>query len=148
MDVVTAFLNGKLTDSIYMMQPPGFEVPGQEHLVCLLLRSIYGLKQSPRTWYFEIHLFLTKTGWICSTADPNLYFVWRGSSVVILLIYVDDLLLTGNDSQLISQLKSQLMSQYKMKDLGPITRYLGVEFSCNSDSIAIHQSQYALKIRE
>jgi hypothetical protein len=53
MDVVTAFLNGKLTETIYMYQPPGFEVPGLEHLVCLLLRSIYGLNQSPRTWYFE-----------------------------------------------------------------------------------------------
>lgn len=75
MDVITAFLNGKLKELIYMVQPPGFELPGSEHLVCRLNRSIYGLKQSPRAWYEEIDQFLRSLGWVRSAADSNLYFI-------------------------------------------------------------------------
>jgi hypothetical protein len=112
MDVITAFLNGKLKETIFMRQPPGFEIPGFEEYVCRLFRSIYGLKQSPRTWYTELDLFLRLIGWVRSSANPNLYIMWKGPSVVILLIYVDDLLLTGNDQVLLATVKSQLMSKY------------------------------------
>lgn len=62
MDVITAFLNCKLKELIYMLQPPGFAKPGSEHLVCKLNRSIYGLKQSPRAWYEEVDAFLRSHG--------------------------------------------------------------------------------------
>lgn len=87
MDIVTAFLNGVLSETIYMTQPPGFIPRGSEHLVCHLRRSLYGLKQSPRTWY------LTGYGWTRSLADPNLYFLRANSHLLILMLFVDDLLL-------------------------------------------------------
>lgn len=99
MDVVTAFLNGTLKELVYMVQPPGFEVPGSEHLVCRLNRSIYGLKQSPRAWYEEINRFLISLGWSRSAADSNLYFINEEGKIALLLIFVDDLLLTGNATQ-------------------------------------------------
>lgn len=146
LDVVTAFLNGKLQETIYMTQPPGFEQSGLEHLVCRLKRSIYGLKQSPRTWYEEIDKFLRDHHWLRSTIDPNLYILRSGSSIVLLLLYVDDLLITGNDRSLIDNVKTQLQSKYKMKDLGSVQRYLGVEFEFSSSGILVHQREYAKKV--
>lgn len=142
MDVVTAFLNGKLKELIYMLQPPGFEVPGSEHLVCKLNRSIYGLKQSPRAWYEEIDAYLADQNWMRSEADHNLYFLHNQGKIVILLLFVDDLLVTGNDPEMISAVKQQLSTKYKMKDLGFVTRYLGIEFVDTSDGIFLHQQTY------
>jgi hypothetical protein len=86
MDVVTAFLNGKLDEEIYMYQPPGQVIKGMEDLVCLLLRSLYGLCQSPRMWYFKFDNHIISTGWQCSSVDPNLNVYQRGKSLVILLL--------------------------------------------------------------
>jgi hypothetical protein len=145
-DVVTAFLNGKLTEEIYMHQAPGFEVPGKEYNVCRLNLSIYGLRQSPRTWNTEIDTYLQQKGWRCSSADPNMSYLWKGKSLVILLIYDDDLLLSGNDKTLIDQMKDQLSQNYHMKDLGLIKRYLGVDCLRLPSATIIHQSDFATKI--
>lgn len=91
-----------------MRQPPGFLVPGQEHLVYRLKRSIYGLKQSPRMWYFEIDSYLISTGWARSFGDPNLYFVRDSGTLIILMLFVDDLLVTGNNPTRISEIKAIL----------------------------------------
>lgn len=89
MDIVTTFLNGVLSDTIYMKQPPGFIPRGSEHLVCHLRRSLYGLKQSPCTWYQEIIMYLPTSGWTQSLADPNLYFIHTNSKNLILMLFVD-----------------------------------------------------------
>jgi hypothetical protein len=96
MDVITAYLNGKLKERVYMQQPPGFEVPGMENKVCLLNHSLYGLKQSPREWYSEIDSFLRSKGWTRSIYDPNLYFISEGSTITVLMLHVDDLLVLGS----------------------------------------------------
>lgn len=111
-----------------MRQPPGFELPGSEHLVYYLWKSLYGLKQSPRTWYQEIDTYLRASGWTRSLADPNLYFIRSNGHILILMLFVDDLLLTGSDPTQIKHMKSLLGDKYKMKDLGVVQRYLGVEF--------------------
>lgn len=80
-----------------MEQPPGYVKDGSEHLVCQLLHSIYGLKQSPRTWYGEIDQFLQNVEWACNNADPNLYIFRQDIDIILLLLYVDDFLITWND---------------------------------------------------
>lgn len=142
MDVVTAFLNGLLDETIFMLQPPGFSLPGLEHLVCLLKRTLYGLKQSPRAWYQAIDSFLLSSGWQRSTQDHNLYFFTSGSILVIILLFVDDLLITGNSNAKIDETKKQLKQQYEMKELGPVTRYLGVQIDTLPDGYFLHQQNY------
>lgn len=148
MDVVTAFLNGTIKETIFMQQPPGFVADHQKHLVCRLRKSLYGLKQSPRAWYEEVDSFLRTIGCTRSALDPNLYFFFDGSQTAIILLFVDDLLLTGNSSSLISSLKQKLQAKYRMKDLGPVTRYLGVDFLTTSHGILLHQKPYALRFAE
>lgn len=142
MDIVTAFLNGTLSDIVYMQQPPGFAVPRSEHLVCHLRCSLYGLKQSPRTWYQEINSYLRQFGWSRSNADPNLYFLRDKGDLLILMLFVDDLLLTGSNSFRIRQIKALLGEKYKMKDLGAVQRYLGVEFDRLPLGLLFHLSNY------
>ncbi|CAM6106257.1 unnamed protein product [Calypogeia fissa] len=146
MDVVTAFLNGLLQEEIYMYQPAPFIKAGQEHLVCRLLRSIYGLKQSPRTWYAEIDNFLRSIGCTRSELDANLYYKVEDGLMVIILIFVDDLLITGSSAKLIEFIKIGLKQKYEMKDLGPARRYLGVDIIKFHDSILLHQQHYAQQL--
>lgn len=96
MDVDTAFLNSPLHDTVYIQQPPGFMMVGQEHLVCLLNTSLYGLKQASWAWYDTLHAYLTALGWTRSEYDNNLYFIQMATSLTILLIYVDDFYITGD----------------------------------------------------
>eukprot|EP01018_Ginkgo_biloba_P037661 Gb_24335 [translate_table: standard] len=117
MDVKTAFLHGDLEGKIYMSHPEGFEVKGNENLVCRLKKSLYGLKQSPRMWYQKFHTHMLGLGFIRIT-DHGIYFKQVRDHFVILLLYVDDILLIGNNKEMIKAVKSQLSSQFEMKDLG------------------------------
>ena len=144
--MLTAFLNGLLKEDVYMYQPPGFVVAGAEHLVCKLHKALYGLKQSPRAWYARLHAALIAWKLIQSSSDPNLYYAHIGSDTVALLVYVDDILLTGSSPTLIAQLKTHLHQTFKTNDLGPIRRYLGVQFDRTPTGLHMHQSEYALSI--
>ena len=97
MDVKTAFLHGTIKEEVYVEQPLGFEVQDQDTHVCRLKKALYGLKEAPRAWYKRIDSYLKKLGFTHSNVDPNLYFkVYRGKPL-ILVLYVDDLFLTGAD---------------------------------------------------
>ncbi|CAM6115753.1 unnamed protein product [Calypogeia fissa] len=146
MDVVTAFLNGLLQEEIYMYQPAPFIEAGQEHLVCRLLRSIYGLKQSPRTWYAEIDNFLCSIGYTRSELNANLYYKVEDGLMVIILVFVDDLLITGSNAKLIEFIKIGLKQKYELKDLGPARCYLGVDIIKFHDGILLHQQHYAQQL--
>ena len=146
LDVLTAFLNGLLKEDVYMVQPPGFITPGLEHLVCKLHKSLYGLRQSPRAWYARLHAALLTWNLLQSHSDPNLYYAHIGNDTIALLVYVDDILITGSNLQLLNQLKSHLHHNFKTKDLGPITRYLGIEFERTPNALRMHQTEYALSI--
>ena len=146
LDVLTAFLNGILKEDVYMVQPPGFIKVGLEHLVCKLHKSLYGLKQSPRAWYARLHAALLAWNLLQSQSDPNLYYAHIGKDTIVLLVYVDDILLTGSNLQLLNQLKAHLHHNFKTKDLGPINRYLGVQFERTPTSLRMHQTEYALSI--
>lgn len=129
-----------------MLQPPGFVKPGMDHLVCKLHKPLYGLKHSPRAWYARLHAALLAWNLIQSHVDPNLYYAHIGTDTIALLVYVDDILLTGSNTQPIAQLKGHLHKNFRTNDLGPIQRYLGLEFERNPTSLRMHQTKYALSI--
>ena len=95
MDVKTAFLHGVIEEEIYVEQPQGFEVHGRETHVCRLKKVLYGLKQAPRAWYSRIDSYLQQIGFMKSDADPNLYYIVVNGELLILVLYVDDLFITG-----------------------------------------------------
>ena len=118
MDVKTAFLNGELDEEIYMSQPMGFEVKGQERKVFKIKRSIYELKQSSRQWYFRFHDSIISHGFEMIEEDHCVYLKSSKKSVLILSLYVDDILIAGNDMDSIVATKKWLSSTFKMKDMG------------------------------
>ena len=97
MDVKTAFLHGAIKEEVYVEQPLGFEVQDRDTHVCRLKKALYGLKQAPRAWYERIDNYLMKLGFTRSNVDPNLYFKVQREKPLILVLYVDDLFLTGAD---------------------------------------------------
>ncbi|KAH9141572.1 hypothetical protein AeRB84_014260, partial [Aphanomyces euteiches] len=127
MDVKTAFLNGTLDPDtvIFMEQPPGFAVQGEESKVCRLIESIYGLKQAPRCWYLTLHSFLVRIGFERCVQEVCLYTKRVGDSVVLLSVYVDDITITGNNDQDIEKACNALKNEFKMTDLGELQSILG-----------------------
>jgi hypothetical protein len=119
MDVKTAFLNGLIEEEVYIEKPLGFEVHGRESHVCRL-------KQAPRAWYSRIDAYLQQLGFEKSEVDPNLYFIVVGEDPLILLLYVDDLFITGAE-RLINSCKESLASEFKMTDIGLMHYFLGLE---------------------
>src|SRR6202140_1037746 len=127
MDVKTAFLHGDLEEEIYMNQPEGFAVKGKKELVCKLKKSLYGLKQSPRMWYQKFITFIRGLGFTRNREDHCVYFKLIGDRVIYLVLYVDDMLLVGNDKEIIQDWKAQLSSKFDMKDLGAANYILYME---------------------
>ena len=126
MDVTSAFLNGTLTNEVYMKQPEGYVVKGKEHLVCKLKKSIYGLKQSPRCWNYSLDESLKKLGFVQTPGDPCIYVSSEGDPVVI-AVYVDDIILACKSDKKRLEVHNFLERQYKLKDLGELEYFLGVK---------------------
>jgi hypothetical protein len=124
LSVITAYLNGLLLEDVYMIISSCFPKARQ---ICKLNRALYGLKQASRAWYIRIDAYFQKTGLTRSNEDPNLYFSTRKGKHTLLLLYVDDIISTGDDEQNIKELKKDLMHAFKMTDLGPAHYYLGVK---------------------
>jgi hypothetical protein len=148
MDVKTAFLNGDLNEEVYVDQPPGFKVAGQEHKVLRLQKALYGLKQAPRAWNAKLDARLTSLGFMRCLSEQAMYARGNSTSRLLVGVYVDDLIITGNDNKEISRFKDEMASSFKMSDLGLLTFYLGIEVHQDSTGITINQSAYALKILE
>ena len=124
-DVGTAFLNGKLEEDVYMRQPEGFVTKGQEHLVCKLKKSIYGLKQSPRCWNTTLDDQLKDMGFIQSTSDPCVYKN-SGGETFLIGVYVDDIILAGKNDKIIDEVKKALGAKFNIKDMGKLHYFLGM----------------------
>ena len=107
MDVKTAFLNGIIEEEVYIEQREGFEIFSSDLHVCRLKRELYGLKQAPRAWYTRIDSYFTGLGFTKSEADANLYQIVVEGKILIIVLYVDDLILTG-DEQLMHSCKADL----------------------------------------
>ena len=133
MDVKLAYLHGVLEEKIYMEQPEGFVEQGEEDKVCKLVHSLYRLKQAGQVWNrTSAHTMKKKLGFDTIHYDAGVYILChhhkRGDSEmdVILILYVDDLLLLGEDLSKIQDIKHQLGKLYRMKDLRPASSYLGI----------------------
>ena len=127
MDVKSAFLNGDLKEEVYVDQPPGFHKPHSDGKVYRLKKALYGLKQAPRAWNEKIDAFFQRTGFTRSSADPNLYIHKLKGLFTVIVLYVDDLIMTGNDDGFIRTTKSALSSEFKMTDMGLLHFFLGLE---------------------
>ena len=102
MDVKSSFLNGHLKEEVYVLQPPGFEMPGSENKVCRLKKALYGLKQAPRAWYQRIDKFFKNIGFIRCASDANLYVLKKCGKIVLVVLYVDDLNISGNKEDMVN----------------------------------------------
>ena len=126
MDVKTTFLNGFIQEEVYIEQPQGFEAHGKESHICRVKKALYGLKQGLRAWYSRIDTYLQEMGFTKSDTDPNLYFIVIGEEPLILVLYVDDLVITGVE-RLVEGYKRALASEFEMKDIGLMHYFLGLE---------------------
>ena len=143
LDVTTAFLNGHLKENIYMMIPEGF-VNKSNTKVLKLKRAIYGLKQSSLVWYERVKDCLCKLGFKNSKVEPCLFIKVNNNIKIIVTVYVDDFLIFSNSVQDTEKLKNALSSEFKLKDLGSVKRYLGMRINIdkNSNTITVDQQQY------
>ena len=144
MDVKTAFLNGELKEEIFMRQPQGFIEGGEQMLVCKLLRSLYGLKQSARCWNAELDGQLHKMNFTQTDSDPCVYIRYSDVDVFIIAVYVDDIFLLGKTDELISEIKKSLCDRFDVEDMGRLHHFLGVKVvqSKNLNSIWIGQPSF------
>jgi hypothetical protein len=127
MDVKTTFLNGYLQETIYMEQPQGFIHLGTHHKVCKLHKTLYGLKQSPRTWYERTNSFILTSSFKKSLVDIKVYILTQDNQLAILALYVDDATLISNDADgLLKQFKSKLAKKFAMTYFGHIQYCLGI----------------------
>ena len=127
MDVKTAFLNRNMTEDVYMMQPEGFVDPSKAGKICKLRKSIYGLKQASRSWNIRFDEVVKGFDFIKNEEEACVYKKESGSSVAFLILYVDDILLIGNDIPILESVKTSLKNSFSMKDLGAAAYILGIK---------------------
>lgn len=142
MDVKSAFLHGNLHEEIYMEQPPGF-IHNDSSLVYHLKKSLYGLKKTPRAWYAKMDSFLLATSFSRCHSDNTVYTKRVDGQLIILVLYVDNLIFTSSDPNLINHVKSSLKKKFDMKNLGYLHYFLGLEVLQSKEGISLSQSKYA-----
>lgn len=141
LDVQNAFLHGDLEEKVYMLPPPGLRRQG-EHLVCRLRKSLYALKQASRQLFSKFSTAIQHAGFRQSRADCSMFTRVKGKSMTVVLVYVDDMIITGNDPTAIQQLKDFLHHQFRIKDLGLLKYFLGIEVARSKEGISISQRVY------
>lgn len=142
LDVNNAFLNGVLDEEVYMEQPQGFE-SADPTLVCKLHKALYGLKQAPRQWFERLQATLLSLGFKSSKCDPSLFTYRSHSDTINLLVYVDDIIITGNNSTLLQTIITRLNTAFSLKHLGSLDYFLGIEVHALSNgSLLLTQSKY------
>ncbi|KAL5758013.1 hypothetical protein ACOSP7_020624 [Xanthoceras sorbifolium] len=145
MDVKNAFLNGELAEEVYMKGPPGLENDYGDK-VCKLKKSLYGLKQSPRAWFERFTKAVKRFGYTQCQADHTLFVHHATGVITILIVYVDDIIMTGNSEEEIQKLKSFLAKEFEIKDLGSMKYFLGMEVARSKAGICINQRKYILDL--
>ncbi|GMJ01569.1 hypothetical protein HRI_003826100 [Hibiscus trionum] len=145
MDVFNAFLQGDLYEEVYMSMPEGFCNQGGNR-VCRLQKSLYGLKQASRQWNLKLTEALVAGGYTQSLHGYSMFTKRNGNKLVILLVYVDDLLITGSDQEMMDDLKDVLNQNFKMKDLGQLKYFLGIEVLRSKEGIILNQRKYAIEL--
>ena len=140
MDVKNAFLNGELSEEVYMQPPPGLSVNSNK--VCHLRRALYGLKQAPRAWFAKFSSTIFRLDFTASSYDSALFLRHTDKGTILLLLYVDDMIIIGDDLSGIQELKDFLSQQFEMRDLGHLSYFLGLEITHSTDDLYITQAKY------
>lgn len=144
LDVKSAFLQGKLDEDVYIEQPKGYVKKGKEQMVYKLHKALYGLKQALRAWFSRIEAYFLSEGFEEDKNEHTL-FTKRSTNgnLIIVSLYVDDLIITGNDEKLISKFKTSMVGEFDMTDLGMMSYFFGIEVLQRTDGNFICQSNYA-----
>jgi hypothetical protein len=144
MDVKNAFIHDDISEEIYMEKPLGFI--HNSSLVCILKKSLYGLKQTPRAWYENMDSYIVSHDFVRCKSDCNVYMSMTTDSLMILVLYVDDLLITGSSASTIVVAKDILHDRFSMTNMGPCHFFLGLDISQDAFGIKISQAKYAKDI--
>ncbi|RVW17578.1 Retrovirus-related Pol polyprotein from transposon RE1 [Vitis vinifera] len=146
-DIKNAFLNRELEEEVFMMLPPGFCKEEEETRVCKLKKSLYGLKQSPRAWFDRFAKVIKNQGYQQGQSDHTMFFKQSNDGrMTILIVYVDDIILTGDDTGEVERLKKVLATEFEVKDLGQMRYFLGMEVARSRKGISISQRKYVLDL--
>ncbi|KAH9689109.1 retrovirus-related pol polyprotein from transposon RE1 [Citrus sinensis] len=141
-DVNNAFLNGELSEEVFMQQPEGFVDKSKSNYVCRLHKALYGLKQAPRAWFEKLRGCLLQWGFRNSKSDSSLFLRKTKVSLIMVLIYVDDILVTGPNSEELDSFIQQFNTVFALKDLGRLSYFLGIEVLYGQDCIYLSQKKY------
>ena len=144
LDVNNAFLPGDLNEDVYMLAPDGLSYSPK--LVCKLCKSLYGLKQASRQWFAKLTKELLLQGFTRSELDYSLFTHKDNDIITIVAVYVDDIIVTGNNAPLISQLKLHLHSTFSIKDLGRLSFFLGLELAYSANGIIVTQQKFSKEL--
>ena len=145
-DVKNAFFHGDLKEEVYMDIPPGYMTSLKTEVVCKLQKALYGLKQSPRAWFGRFSLAMRKYGFTQSNSYHTLFLKHRLGKVTTLIIYVDDMIITGDDTEEIYSLQGQLATEFEMKNHGGLKYFLGIEVTRSKQGIFLSQMKYVLDL--
>jgi hypothetical protein len=146
MDVMTTFLNGELEEKIYMTQPDGFVVKGQEDKVCKLINFLYNLKQAPKQWHEKFGVTLISAGFSVNEADRCVYYRHGEGQRVILCLYIDDILIFRTSVDVINKVKTFLCQSFDMKDMEDANVILNIKLIKGENVITLTQSHYMEKV--
>lgn len=147
LDVKSAYLHGELNEDVFVEQPRGYEHKGGEHKVYKLHKALYGLKQAPRAWFSRIEAHFTHEGFQKCISEHTLFVKQNsGGKILIVSVYVDDLIYTGDDEQMMLEFKESMMKVFDMTDLGKMRFFLGIEVLQMDDGIYVCQRKYAQEI--
>ena len=147
LDMKFAFLHGKLNEVVFVEQPCGYLQKGNEQKVYKLKKELYGLKQAPRAWYNRIEAYFMKEGFEKCDYEHTLFIkTSKEGKVLIISLYVDDLIFTGNDELMFTEFKNSMKHEFDMIDLGKMRYFLGLEVLQRFDGVFINQKKYALEV--
>ncbi|GAB2268978.1 Belongs to the helicase [Dionaea muscipula] len=146
LNVKNSFLHGDLAEEVYMEQPPGFVAQGECDCVCRLKKSLYELRQSLRAWFGRFNSVVLEFRLHQSVKDPSVFYRTSSDGCIFLVVYVDDIVITGSDNARITLLKTFLHSHFQTKDLGSLRYFLGIEVSRCKREIFLSQRKYALDL--
>ncbi|CAN1142265.1 Retrovirus-related Pol polyprotein from transposon RE2 [Linum perenne] len=142
LDFNNAFLNGDLEEEVYMAQPKGFEHPTKSQYVCRLRKAIYGLKQAPRAWFTKLKGYLLQHGFKACHSDTSLFVLHSPTATTYILVYVDDLIITGSDTRFITTFIDTLAQTFSLKDLGQLHQFLGLDVTRVDNTLQLSQRHY------
>ncbi|XP_066333358.1 uncharacterized mitochondrial protein AtMg00810-like [Miscanthus floridulus] len=137
-----------LKEQVFCQQPTGFVDPDRPDAVCLLDRSLYGLRQAPRAWFERFAAFIRTLGFTATRSDSSLFTLRRGHDLVYLLLYVDDIVITGSSAALIQNIVNKLRAEFAVKDMGDLRFFLGIDVRRSKEGFYLSQARYANDVLE